>query len=404
VNTGLKDDNLLGVFNLIKQAITVMHSVPRWLPQTETWLYNQIKCLPPPVNNHIVCETVENLDQFFIPNIYVSNNVPAWRYRLNAALDKLGVRDNHAAFLMQRAKKCQASVLHSHFGHIGWRNIRAAGKANLRHVVTFYGFDVNKLPAADPRWRKRYKTLFMHAHYILCEGHYMAGRIKEMGCPEHKVLVHRLGVRVDRIPFRPRAFVPGEPLRVLIAASFREKKGIPYALEALGRLKHDVHLQITIIGDADGKPASRVEREKILFVVEKHNLKPRLRMLGFQPYHVLFEEAYNHHVFLSSSVTASDGDTEGGAPVAIIEMAATGMPVISTAHCDIPEVIQNRYTGLLAAEKDVDGLLSHLRWLIEYPDKWLPMLDCSRRHIETNYNAQKQGMQLEGIYRDMVSL
>jgi len=39
----------------------------------------------------------------------------------------------------------------------------------------------------------------------------------------------------------------GEPLRVLIAASFREKKGIPYALEALGMLQKDVSLEIAII-------------------------------------------------------------------------------------------------------------------------------------------------------------
>ncbi|WP_207648154.1 glycosyltransferase [Desulfotruncus arcticus] len=354
----------------------------------------------PFVKNHVVCEATENLDQFYLPKIHVISRASSWRYLLNIALCKLGIRNN-TDFLVQLAKECQASVLHSHFGHTGWKNMVAARRAGLRHLVTFYGFDVNHLPTIDPRWRERYNTLFMHVDYILCEGSHMAKCIKEMGCPEHKVLVHHLGVRADEISFKPRAWSPGEPLRVLIAASFREKKGIPYALEALGRLQHDVPLQITVIGDAGSKPASLVEKERILSVIKKHNLKPIVRMLGFQPYNVLFEEAYKHHVFLSPSITASDGDTEGGAPVTIIEMAATGMPVISTTHCDIPEVILNGYTGLLAEERNVGGLLAHLKWLVSHPDKWLSMLEHSRRHIETKYNAQKQGVYLSEIYREL---
>ena len=63
-----------------------------------------------------------------------------------------------------------------------------------------------------------------------------------------------------------------------------------------------------------------------------------------------------HDVFLAPSVTASNGDTEGGAPVAIIEMAASGMPIVSTRHCDIPSVVLDGVTGLLAAERDSEGL------------------------------------------------
>ncbi len=387
---------------MVNQEITVLHSVPRWLPQTETWLYTQIKCLPLPVRSHIVCEVAENLDQFAMPHIYAARNVPAGRYRMYMALARLGLRDHYQSFLVRQARSCRAAVLHSHYGHIGWRNMGAAGKANLRHVVTFYGFDVNKLPAADPRWRERYRELFGHADYILCEGAHMAGRIKELGCPEHKVLVHRLGVMVDAIPFRPRAWAPGDPLRVLIAASFREKKGIPDALEALGRLQRDAPLQITLIGDAGSEPAGRAEREKIRRVIEKHDLTARVRLLGFQPHQVLFAEAYRHHVFLSPSVTAGDGDTEGGAPVTIIEMAATGMPVVSTVHCDIPAVILNGRTGLLAGERDVDGLVTHLHWLVNHRSEWLPMLTAGRGRVEALYNASVQGARLAAIYRRLV--
>ena len=57
----------------------------------------------------------------------------------------------------------------------------------------------------------------------------MARRLIDLGYPEDKVKVHHLGVDVEHIEFRPRQWDIGEPLKVLIAASFWEKKGILYA-------------------------------------------------------------------------------------------------------------------------------------------------------------------------------
>jgi colanic acid/amylovoran biosynthesis glycosyltransferase len=123
--------------------------------------------------------------------------------------------------------------------------------------------------------------------------------------------------------------------------------------------------------------------------------------MGFQPFRVLLEEAYLHHVFLSPSVTASDGDTEGGAPVSIIEMAASGMPIVTTRHCDIPAVVIDGVTGLLADERDVDGLVQRLGWLVDNRDRWRPMLDAGRMHVEEHFDAVKQGESLAGIYRQV---
>ena len=36
-------------------------------------------------------------------------------------------------------------------------------------------------------------------------------------------------------------------------------------------------------------------------------------------------------------ITAQNSDTKGGASVAILEVQATGLPVISSYHADIPE-------------------------------------------------------------------
>jgi colanic acid/amylovoran biosynthesis glycosyltransferase len=381
------------------KSLRVIQSVERWLPLTETWLYNQIRFLPQGIHNHVVCEATENLDLFPYENLHslkISGNV---RYYLDKGMRWLGLR-HHLAFLTEQAKRNHVSLLHSHFGHIGWANLAAA--QGIRHLTTFYGLDVNFLPKQDPRWLKRYRALFVGVDRILCEGPHMASCIASLGCPKTKISVHHLGVAVDEIPFAPRSWSPGEPLRVLLAASFREKKGLTYALEALGVLLHDIPLEITIVGDAGREARSKIEKAKILSVIDRLGLAPRIRLCGFQPHQFFFQEAYRHHLFLSPSVTAQDGDTEGGAPVSLIEMMASGMPVVATRHCDIPEVVRHLENGLLADERDVTGLVEQLRWWVGNPERWPAMLECGRQHVEKEFNAQTQGERLGSIYRELV--
>jgi colanic acid/amylovoran biosynthesis glycosyltransferase len=225
--------------------------------------------------------------------------------------------------------------------------------------------------------------------------------VVNLGCPEEKIRVIHLGIPVADIPFEPRRWKPGDTLRVLIAASFREKKGIPYALQALARLQEKVELQITIIGDAGDDPGSQKEKANILRTIRSCGAKERVRLLGYQPHAVLHEEARKHHIFLSPSVTAASGDMEGGAPVSIIEMAASGIPVVSTKHCDIPGVIQHGVTGLLAEERDVDGLVNRLEWLLANPQKWSVMVAASRKHIEAKFDACTQGKRLASLYEEL---
>ena len=363
-------------------------------------MYNQIRFLPDEVESHIVCEFTENLEQFFLPNIHSIKQASRWRYYLDYGLRFLKIR-RHLGFVVEKAKKHHAQILHSHFGNVGWENIGVVKRGGLKHAATFYGLDVNLLPNLDPRWIKRFQSLFAEVDLILCEGPHMAKCIANLGCDMSKIRVHHLGVPIDEILFKPRIWNPGEPYRILIASSFREKKGIPYALEALGRINREIPLEACIIGDANKEEKSRSEKQRILEAIEKNNLRGKIRMLGYQPHSVFFEEAYRSHVFLAPSVTSSDGDTEGGAPVSIIELMASGMPVVSTRHCDIPEVVKHGVTGLLAEERDVEGLVENLRWLLNHPGRWTEMVSAGRKHVETEFNARVQGEKLGRIYREL---
>lgn len=386
----------------INKNIIVLHSVWAWLPQTMTWLYNQVRFLPPEVSSHIICEQTTNLEQFYLPNIHCSKNNTRIQKFWDDALKTIRLRP-YFSHKVRVAKQQEAHILHSHFGNRGWADIGVARLANLKHIVTFYGFDVNRLPLLHPKWKMRYACLFDHVDRILCEGPHMAKCIEKLGCPQDKIRVHHLGIDLKEISFKPRIWNSREPLRFLIAATIREKKGIPYALQALGRIKNDIPLEITIIGDATPDDGSQKEKKAILKVLDQYELHPKVRWLGFQPMNVVFREAYDHHLFLSPSVTAEDGDTEGGAPVTILEMLASGMPVISTRHCDIPGIIKHKKSGLLAEERNVDDLVEHIRWLAENPAQWRSLVETGRKHIENEFNAKTQGLQLARIYQETLN-
>jgi colanic acid/amylovoran biosynthesis glycosyltransferase len=379
---------------------TVVNSIPIWLPRTANWMYTQIKFLPPDVKSCIVCDSTMNITEFWLPNIYSLGTAPRWRFCLDTELRKYGIAP-HSGFLAQIARRFGANILHSHNSRPAWENDKTARRLGLKHVVTSYGMDMDN-PPPTPRWIEHYRTMFKHIDLFLCEGPHIAERIIGRGCPRSKLRIHHLGIDLSKIKFKPRVWNPAKPLRVLIAARFTEKKGIPYALEALGRIQNEVPLEITVIGDASEDPRQQTEKRKIFAIIKKYDLQSKTRMLGLQPYSVYLEEAYKHHIYLSPNVTASDGDTEGGLPVTIPEMLASGMPVVSTKHCDIPEVIQNGVSGLLADERDVDGLVKHLKWLVEHPEKWSSMLLAGRKYVEKEYDAKVQAERLASLYRSLL--
>ena len=379
-----------------RDSVTVIHWCHNWLSQTETWLYNQVRYLPEHVDSHVVCESTSNLEQFELPNIHSFSEAPKWRNYWERGLRKLYFR-THLGYLVTQLQKRKTDILHSHYGPQGWASLGAVRGTGVKHVVTFYGADVSRTPSEDKRWQDRYKTLFREADAVFCEGPYMRNSLIDLGCPEDKVHVQHLGVPVSEIVFRPRTYKIGERLQVLMAGSFREKKGIPYAIEALGRLNEETPVDVTIIGDTV-LARDKDEKRRILDTIDRWKLRPFVRLLGYQPHETLIEEATKHHVFLAPSVHASDGDSEGGAPIVLLEMAAAGLAIVGTTHCDIPEVIRNGQTGLLAPEHDAEALLGHLRTLVAAPERWQKMLVAGRRHIETNYSAVTQGRRLSMLY------
>jgi colanic acid/amylovoran biosynthesis glycosyltransferase len=217
------------------------------------------------------------------------------------------------------------------------------------------------------------------------------------------VVVQRLGVDLDKIAFIPRTMSEDRAIKILIASTFRDKKGITFCLEAFANVaQRHGNIEVSIIGDA-GRSSREVDyKQQVMRVIQDRRIAERVHLLGFLDYPAFIAEARRHDIFLSHSVVGSDGETEGGAPVTLIEMSAYGMPVLSTLHCDIPEVIIDGRSGLLVPERDIDGLTDRLEYLVTHPETWEQMGRAGRAHIEQEYDCKKQARKLEDIYSGLL--
>ena len=112
---------------------SVLHSYPVWLPQTQTWMHNQVAELQRlDVDAHVVCERTENLDQFGVANIHCLAGEPKWGQVWDKGLRKLRFR-RHLGYLVQVGRKTGTQIIHSHFGNVGWANLGAVRKLGERH-------------------------------------------------------------------------------------------------------------------------------------------------------------------------------------------------------------------------------------------------------------------------------
>ncbi len=231
----------------------------------------------------------------------------------------------------------------------------------------------------------------------------MASCIEQLGCDPRRIAVHHLGVCTEQIAYAPVSWDGTSTLRILMASSFREKKNIPGAIRALAALREqrELDLRLTLIGDATDAPASVAERTRIERTLAETRMDACTRRLGFQSHQVLLEEAAHHHLFLHPSITATTGDTEGGAPIVLLDMLAAGLPIVSSTHCDIPHVIADGERGFLAEQANHESLVHTLGRALDARGRWRAITDTGRAHVEREFDATTQAARLAGLYFDV---
>lgn len=279
-------------------------------------------------------------------------------------------------------------VLHAHFGPSARRFLFARRQADAPLVVTFHGYDYSAVPRA--RGATMYDALFESADVVTFNCEHARLALVALGCPPTKLARLRMPIVAGEFAFRSRSLGVREPVRVLTVGRLVEKKGHAVALRALAEVAREVPIRYDIVGDGPlaGSLAALVRELNLQDVVCLHGAKDSAFVRS------LLDRA---HLFVLASAEAPDGDREG-TPLVLMEAQACGLPVVSTVHAGIPEVVLDGRTGVLVPEHQPRALAEAILQLTREPDSWPALGRRGRAHVEQTFDAEPCVEELLGVY------
>jgi colanic acid/amylovoran biosynthesis glycosyltransferase len=282
------------------------------------------------------------------------------------------------------------AVVHAHFGPVGWAHRGLASSLSAPLIVAFYGEDASaRTYVNSDRWRKRYRILFEAAQMVVVEGPAMAARLEALGCPTQKLTVVRLPADTRCLARceHPKA----DSFRVVVAGRFIEKKGFDTAIRAFARaLKGRADAELLIIGGGE------LEAEYRRLVAES-GIETQVSWAGRLPFEDFMSRVMTAHIGLFPSRTAANGDSEGGAPVTLIESQWLGVPSIVSDHDDLPFVTAPD-GGIIIPALDVAQWAEALGSLYHDSTKLGHMSHAARDFARTHHSPQANAQAREHIY------
>lgn len=382
----------------------VLHSVGTYLPLVENWIYPQIVRVPG-IQSRVVCSNVTNLECFPLKRRRLIVDPPPWNsaFGIPRLMDAVGRRVGSGGIVFTlRMRLWHPDVIHAHFGPRGVECLLLKRILKAPLITSFYGYDAWMLPQSQPDWHARYQELFTDGDAFLAEGLAMRDRLIYLGCPPEKVLIHRIGVDIEALPFTPK--VLSAPLQIVMVGRFVEKKGLTDGLRAcLIARSRGVDLRVTVIGDAPNcDTVGHQIKGELVKLAGQPELSGRVEFTGFLPMKRTREMIRGHQIFLCPSKHASTGDAEGGSPVVLTEAMALGLICVGTHHCDIPEIIVHRETGYLFDEGDVSQLAEILCSLADNSTEAMTLVTQGRKHVEKHFALKTQLKKLGQTYGSIV--
>jgi colanic acid/amylovoran biosynthesis glycosyltransferase len=136
-------------------------------------------------------------------------------------------------------------------------------------------------------------------------------------------------------------------------------------------------------------------------MLDELGLRGEVELVGARSHAEVIALLREAHLFVAPCVTAENGDQEG-IPNALKEAMAMGIPVLSTWHSGIPELVEDGVSGLLVPERDSEALADGLAYLIDQPERWPAMGRAGRDKVDAEFNSEKLTHDLIGLYREAI--
>ena len=298
------------------------------------------------------------------------------------------------SFLKAKQEREPYDIVHCHFGYTGLVGLELLEQNLIRGklVTSLRGADMTSVLKARPGM---YDTLVKRGHHFLPVSEYFKNKLIAEGCAPKKITVLHDGVDISHFKFKRRERKKDEATRLLFVGRLAGKKGIFVAAEAVAKtLAKGYNVKFDIVGDGELRPKLEV------FIAEQ-GIGEHVRLWGAQPRNKVAEYLQEAHLLIAPSLTSPSGDQEG-IPTTVKEGMAVGMPVLSTLHSGIPELVEDGVSGFLVPENNAEALSKRLNYLLKHPELWPDMGRSGRKKIESEFDNEKLNDKLVSIYERLL--
>jgi colanic acid/amylovoran biosynthesis glycosyltransferase len=271
--------------------------------------------------------------------------------------------------------------------------LREIGIVQGKLITSFRGYDISWY--LKKFGKNVYQKLFIQGDFFLTNCHYFRNRIIQLGCNPNKIIIHGSGVDWQRFRYRQRYRHPHQKIKLITVGRLIEKKGIEYAIKAVYHVsqKHP-NLEYLIIGDGE-------QKEYLHNLINQLKISDKVHLIGWKTQAEVIEHLDKSHIFIAPSITAKDGNQD--APVNTLKEAMLmGLPVIGTNHGGIPELIEDRVSGLIVPERNESAIAQSLEYLISHPEIWFSMGKAGCEFVKKNYDIEKLNDELIEIYQQQI--
>lgn len=370
-----------------------------FMASTETFIGNQIITLRKyhPV---IFCHhRIPNVS-YSINNVYcIQELLPQFSrladnlsYRVARFLPHMSAR-----VLAEQIKGESVQLLHFHYLVDARFFLSLKRLTQLPSVISVYGYDVSSFPRLFWGYGLCYlKPVFREMDYFIAMSQDMRKDLVTLGCSPDKIIVHYYGTDTRRFAFPEREYIDKDEVTILACGALEIKKAQHLILQALWIMEHQKissrRFRVKFVGDGPMRPV--LEQQ-----VNKYGWQDKVNFLGHVPYRDdrLIEAYRQADIFSLPSITIK-GDKEG-IPGTIIEAMAAGLPIVSTYHAGIPEIIKSGQDGILVEEGDVEAMARAFADLINDVSLREKLGRSAAKRAVNELDLQQGTARLEGIYR-----
>lgn len=294
-------------------------------------------------------------------------------------------------------------LIHAHFGQDAFYARKLAKKLNVPFIVTFHGQDctvsdyhkICSFQVSNFNYLKDRRKIFNDSTKVIAVSDFVKKRLVEQGCPEDKIVTHYIGV--DCNLFNYKRLESNGRVKILCVGRHTDKKGIDDLIEACSILKSDgIEFEVIQIGKGEEQYTKYLKD-----LVCKYSLNDEFKFLGSISHDEIKKYFQESDIFCLPSREAKNGDSEALGLV-FNEASATGLPIVSTLHGGIPEVVINGVNGFIVNTHAPLELASALSVLIQDKELRTKFGIAGSKLVNEKFNLVKQTVELEKIYKESV--